>query len=450
MRIRDLFHPYLGFSNPVADRGSVRTAAGICLDVRSGHLLVVEPALPDGTGAGVYALEGDGRPAHRVRLELPEAFRPHGIATRAGGLWISDEASDSILAVDGDGRGVGSLRASDFGIRRPGALAGRSDGALFVADRAGNRVVGVDAKGRRQCGFSLTPFPEARLCGVSADEETGWLWLAFRPEVAERDGRVGESGVFEVSTEGRVLRRWETAALGFCALDLAVSERLLFAVTRPFVLPRTAGDHAHVVILDLVSGESSGRPNPQLARRFLWENNLFGGGFERNAHFTRRWATGRVPVQVAPQVDMRRDDVRAAFEAWARASRGALAFEFVERLIGSGIRVIDGDTAHVEGRPSEGGVVELCVCNRTHLGAHPRGAEPRAVRRSIARHEVGHAIGFYGHSPRFRVDTMNSISGYSEDLSPEEALFAEVLYACPPSSSARVVERALENALRGR
>ncbi len=450
MKLEHFFYPYPVSSGcrRAGDGRRPRTVSGLAVDPRTGHLLIVDPG--PGEGWGIYELTTDGRCVAQPVLPRPGGLRPYGIAAAAasGRFWVTDSESACAARIDRTGDVVRRLQTRPIGISRPGVLtAGREASSLFIADRDRNFVVRLGAGGIRLSAFELTPFAGARLRGITCDHRSGNLLLAYAPRWPERAGRIGESGIFKTTPRGRVIGRLDTADLGFCALDIALmpESRQLYASSREYVLPQTIGDHSHIFALDLDrSIESGPEPNPEIVRHFLLYNNLHPNHqVDRHLYELCRWQRQPVPVFITELIDMAESEAQDIFTEWAIHAQGNLRFRFVDKPGKRGIVFTQGEVALAAGRPGRHDVVTVCVCDHSHLPCHPRCMDANSVMRNVARHEIGHAIGFRGHSPRFQVDTMNSISGFSEKISSEEAAFIKILYSLPRHPSAGEITEAI-------
>jgi len=132
-------------------------------------------------------------------------------------------------------------------------------------------------------------------------------------------------------------------------------------------------------------------------------------------------------------IDLEISMIQSVLNDWAAASTGALRFEVVDQKHPYGITILQEGSSVTLGRPGLNETVIVSVSTREQIGSFPNEISKSSAQLNILRHEIGHAIGFVGHSPRFHLDTMNSISGFSASISKEESEFVRCLYSDMPS-----------------
>jgi len=450
MKLLDLFYPFPESYSKDTEKLLIkmRVASGLSVDSKSNNLFVVDPNPLTRKGTGIYELSHKGKPVGVLTLPNLGLFDSYGIAVELQGnaIWLTDTAANCLMRISRDGRILTNLRLENHGIYQPGVIAESADeSSLFVLDRSRNLICHISKKGKKIKEISLKQAPRAIIRGVSCDPRSGNLFLSYAPLLPEENGLIGEWGIVEVTCDGHNIRRIDTTKFGFCPLDIAFGHKgdVLYAISREFVLPQTIGDHAHIFVLDTCAdAEDRTNPNYNIVMHFLKQNNLYAshGLWEG----TNRWDRLPVHVRIEGLIDMSVEDVKDVFYEWAELSSGRITFQFMNTSLKEGIYFTQGKYAFSSSGPKRNEIVTVSVCDKRNLTCHPHRMNRSHVQRNVARHEIGHAIGFSGHSPRFRIDTMNSISGFSDHISKEEAAFMTILYSHPPKTQATVIEKSVK------
>ena len=436
MRLIDFYYPYAtDWDSQIDPWGRPRTATGIAFNRSQGILHVVEPA-SELMPAALHYVTPDGCTLGSLGLAELGIEKPFGVADdpREAVLWLSDCSSRRLVALGRGGKVVREISLEGTELRLPVVLArAEDDGFLWVGSCSQNLVLCLERDGRVRNRFEHSPFPGAVLRGV-ADRKDDALLLSYSRSIPETKGFLGAFGLYEVDRSTGRCRKLDLGRLGMCALDIALSPdgSELYAIGREFALGSVRGDHAHVFRLDLTGTANSDVPNLRIVQRMLEDNNLAPD--DSGEPRTLRWPQLPVAVFAEELPERVRQQVRDVCREWSEQSGEAIRFCFVGQPPAEGIVVRPGAVASAEGRPGAGRRVVVTLPSPDRLPCHPHGAGLSQVLRNLARHEIGHAIGFRGHSPRFRVDAMNSISGYSNRISAEEAAFVKMLYHLPPAT----------------
>ncbi len=442
MNLKSILYP---FPDESKSRHSVRSLQsrkpraiqGVSVDPISGDMFVLESNYEHSMSLLLHRLSCERLLNNSIELEKIHCSSPGGVAfdCRDKSLWVSDRKQNILYQFNSFGQFIRELNADRLGIDQIGAISfDNKEKRILAVDVGARGIVHLSSTEQFQSYTKLPDDLAGNPTGISPiPNSENHCMVAFLPDIPEQDGIVGDHFLAEISPDGQLVRRLSTKNLGFCARDIAFSQQnTLVAASREFVLPETRGDHSHLFILDRCAANNpTDQLNPVIVEYFLRHNVAFDAQLGKRQ--LRKWYQQPVPVHPDRLIDLEISMIQSVLDDWTAASTGALRFEVVGQKHPYGITILQEGSSVTLGRPGLNETVIVSVSTREQIGSFPNEISKSSAQLNILRHEIGHAIGFVGHSPRFHLDTMNSISGFSASISKEESEFVRCLYSDMPS-----------------
>lgn len=151
------------------------------------------------------------------------------------------------------------------------------------------------------------------------------------------------------------------------------------------------------------------------------------------------FAAGSMPIKVSVEEDRLRPEVKSAFRLWQKETGGLVQFQFVEsaesaqievrfsKVRDAGVPAIEG--GHTRFRDGVSGRLKAWITIYTQN----RGAVLGDLEiKSIALHEIGHALGINGHSDQASDIMFLSLDRSRAGLSARDVATLKALYALKP------------------
>ncbi len=175
------------------------------------------------------------------------------------------------------------------------------------------------------------------------------------------------------------------------------------------------------------------RTGSKLGRRyFVCEMLLRENAVNRgDGYVTRRWPSSEIQVEGAGI-----NGIGEALLAWEKALGGKISFKEVEEIGATGIRFVEEDAVDARGRPGCGNVEDFESFEYMTVHLAEEGFQSCPPRTAIVMHELGHALGFAGHTHGMKTIMEDSDSVW-RDLKSIDAATADVmrlLYSYPPGA----------------
>ncbi len=438
INLKNILYP---FSAESESRHSVRSLRsrkpraiqGISVDPISGDVFVLESNYGHSMRLLLHRLSCERLLNNSIELENIHCRFPGGIAfdCRDNSIWVSDRRRNVLYQFSSAGKFIRELNVHRLGIDQIGAISfDDKENRILAVDEGARRIVHLSNTDQFQSYTKLPIDLAGNPTGITPiPNSENHCMVAFLPDIPEQDGIIGDHFLAEISPDGQLVRRLSTENFGFCARDITISKNnTLIAASREFVLPETPGDHSHLFVLDFCPANNPiDQPNAVIVEYFLRHNVAFDTQLGKRNF--RKWHQQPVPVYPVGLIDLEISMIQSALNDWMAASAGALRFEVVGQKHPYGITILQEGSSVTLGRPGLNETVIVSVSTREQIGSFPNEISKSSAQLNILRHEIGHAIGFTGHSPRFHLDTMNSISGFSASISKEESEFVRCLYS---------------------
>ena len=441
MKVIELFHPLFGLYhewNSSASGKSMVIGSGV--DFHAGELWFVIH--------GKFLLDSTilkKKPGNSPRVIFREKdHHPFGIAVNqlTGAFYFSDWKNKSVCCCDENGQVIKSFGCLPYHIKNPGAIAFHPDNqTLLITDRLTNRIVEINPETcKKESEFWFSPAEGYFLRGITVLKGVQEIFVSCISDYGMKDQN--SCHLFKLTSSGSLIEQYDTGAIGFTPYDIAAGPEndFLYLMTREYVIEDSIGDHSHIVGINLNLKDTAA--NEAILTHFIKMNNLiYNYNDQAKEYQSLRWSQLPVSVYIRQNIDLEADTVEGVFSEWVRASEGKLSFEFNGPPSPRGIIIIQDESAYTnrEALDFDHEIVISVPPKSTIQKKFPE--NPEQIQHTILRHEIGHALGFIGHSPRNRIDTMNSAATGSHRISREEGLFMKALYSLPAGSGYDQLEK---------
>jgi len=148
-------------------------------------------------------------------------------------------------------------------------------------------------------------------------------------------------------------------------------------------------------------------------------------------YVTRRWPGSVIDVEGAGMVG-----VKEALREWEKALGGRIHFRGVEKIGAEGIRFVEEGAVDAQGRPGCGNVDDYESFRYMTVHLAEEGFQSCPPRIAIVMHELGHSLGFAGHTYGLNTIMEYTDSGW-RDFKTIDAATADtmrLLYSYPPGT----------------